>query len=356
MSYWREWLERNIGNMGKRSRENRRKRRIARHLGLVPETGEPWEGNWEIENGFNSVTNKGEGTVVYGGTAWNCRHETVRPVFKLGLATIYAGSCNNVDAQGASRFALKIVCSGTHLAPALKITMNEGARSMFGALSREIAAPCIALDWPDGGAPHVNKDQWRAIVAGVEKINGDVAVYCLGGHGRTGTALAILACLGGVAPDDRCPVEWLRSIYCHEAVETTPQVAYIEQMTGRKVTAKSSWSAGYGTGLQKFLPLSATGTTTQSSQLTRDEVARRLATREASDLNKPATVLIPADANASLKPDTKLGSLFSMEAGGRRGTPILNAAGDIIGWNFPEESVTEKEETESPWSKWGGEK
>jgi protein-tyrosine phosphatase len=72
---------------------------------------------------------------------------------------------------------------------------------------------------------------------------------CQGGHGRTGTALAILGCLLGVIPEGADPVVWVREHYCLEAVETSKQISYIEKITERKVkaTASSGWGQYGGT-------------------------------------------------------------------------------------------------------------
>jgi hypothetical protein len=48
-----------------------------------------------------------------------------------------------------------------------------------------------------------------------------VEVGCLGGHGRTGTALACLAILTGHPPGEA--VAWVRANYCADAVETAEQ-------------------------------------------------------------------------------------------------------------------------------------
>jgi protein-tyrosine phosphatase len=53
----------------------------------------------------------------------------------------------------------------------------------------------------------------------------DIEVGCLGGHGRTGTALACLAVLTGHPALDA--VAWVRSSYCTKAVETPEQEAFI---------------------------------------------------------------------------------------------------------------------------------
>jgi len=52
-----------------------------------------------------------------------------------------------------------------------------------------------------------------------------VEVGCLGGHGRTGTALAWLAILAGLDP--ATAVAWVRANYCPYAVETADQEAFV---------------------------------------------------------------------------------------------------------------------------------
>jgi protein-tyrosine phosphatase len=53
----------------------------------------------------------------------------------------------------------------------------------------------------------------------------DIEIGCLGGHGRTGTALACLAVLTGHPALDAAA--WVRSSYCAKAVETPQQEAFI---------------------------------------------------------------------------------------------------------------------------------
>jgi hypothetical protein len=52
-----------------------------------------------------------------------------------------------------------------------------------------------------------------------------VEVGCLGGHGRTGTALACLAVLTGTPPGEA--VAWVRAVYCEKAVETDEQREFV---------------------------------------------------------------------------------------------------------------------------------
>lgn len=54
-----------------------------------------------------------------------------------------------------------------------------------------------------------------------------VEVACLGGHGRTGTALACLAVLDGIGPDEA--VGYVRRHYRAAAVETPEQVEFVRR-------------------------------------------------------------------------------------------------------------------------------
>jgi protein-tyrosine phosphatase len=55
-----------------------------------------------------------------------------------------------------------------------------------------------------------------------------VEVGCVGGHGRTGTALACLAALSGKPAQEA--VAWVRTNYCSKAVETPEQGAFVASL------------------------------------------------------------------------------------------------------------------------------
>ncbi|PUB25506.1 protein-tyrosine phosphatase [Promicromonospora sp. AC04] len=55
-----------------------------------------------------------------------------------------------------------------------------------------------------------------------------VEIACGGGVGRTGTAMAVLAVMSGVAPDDA--VAWVRRNYHPRAVETRRQRRWVEDV------------------------------------------------------------------------------------------------------------------------------
>jgi protein-tyrosine phosphatase len=86
------------------------------------------------------------------------------------------------------------------------------------------------LDWPDFGVP----DDATQVVASLRFVleragaGERVELGCLGGHGRTGTALACLAILTGHPRGEA--VGWVRSNYCADAVETAEQELFVVEL------------------------------------------------------------------------------------------------------------------------------
>lgn len=86
---------------------------------------------------------------------------------------------------------------------------------------------CDHVDWPDFGLPGDPVRLLAALESLLERARADeqVEVGCLGGHGRTGTALACLAILAG--QQAATAVDWVRAAYCPLAVETAQQEAFV---------------------------------------------------------------------------------------------------------------------------------
>lgn len=80
---------------------------------------------------------------------------------------------------------------------------------------------------------------WNDLVAEAKSKEAlSVLVSCTGGHGRTGLVLTALAIAAGAVGHDEIdgkdldPVDWLRSVYCDQAVESNDQIGYLEQTFG----------------------------------------------------------------------------------------------------------------------------
>lgn len=109
---------------------------------------------------------------------------------------------------------------------------RDGAPPSFGLYLDERWRPPWShahVEWPDFGVPaDADLDGLRAALVDLlarARRGEAVEIGCLGGHGRTGTALGCLAVLAGVEPDDA--VAWVRANYCDQAVETPDQEAFV---------------------------------------------------------------------------------------------------------------------------------
>lgn len=88
------------------------------------------------------------------------------------------------------------------------------------------------LRWPDFRLP-ADRAEARAVLTEAWRRAADerVEIACGGGRGRTGTALACVAVLDGVAPEDA--VAYVRRHYDRHAVETPWQRAYVRRFGAR---------------------------------------------------------------------------------------------------------------------------
>ncbi|MGW2251627.1 protein-tyrosine phosphatase family protein [Kitasatospora sp. NPDC001660] len=85
--------------------------------------------------------------------------------------------------------------------------------------------------WPDFRLPADRADAAAAFREAWERCAGErVEVACLGGRGRTGTALARIAVLDGVPPAEA--VAYVRAHYSPHAVETPWQKRYVRRSAG----------------------------------------------------------------------------------------------------------------------------
>lgn len=83
------------------------------------------------------------------------------------------------------------------------------------------------VQWHDFRLPDSTDDAVTALREAYERAGEQrVEIACGGGIGRTGTALALLATMSGVAPEDA--VAWVRAHYHRRAVETRKQQRWIE--------------------------------------------------------------------------------------------------------------------------------
>jgi len=90
-------------------------------------------------------------------------------------------------------------------------------------------------------------------------VKGKAAIFCMGGHGRTGTALSALAQVSAYAPaiESGDIVTWVREVYCQDAVETQPQIDYLQRVL--KVATTATSSRGWGGSIRQTDPKGVEG-------------------------------------------------------------------------------------------------
>lgn len=110
----------------------------------------------------------------------------------------------------------------------------EGPDPEFGVYLLSRGPGATAWDarwvrWRDFGLPRSTGDAVAALrEAHARAATERVEIACGGGVGRTGTALAVLAIMSGVAVDDA--VEWVRDNYHPGAVETRRQRRWVSEV------------------------------------------------------------------------------------------------------------------------------
>lgn len=107
-------------------------------------------------------------------------------------------------------------------------------------LREEVAWPNEWLRWRDFWIP----SDRSAARAAFEEAHGRAAdgarveIVCSGGRGRTGTAIACIAQLGGVTAEDA--ITWTRANYGPYAVETPWQRQYVRRFLSRPTPPESN--------------------------------------------------------------------------------------------------------------------
>lgn len=157
-------------------------------------------------------------------------------VFNIGKVKIYAGG----ESRGVDISKADILIPGV---PHKELTLSGLTAKIFPNLAKcLVTRPVLPTACADGSAPRLFVFEWEAIIKDLLAIKEEkiALVWCVGGHGRTGTILAVL--YGLTHPNGGDPVVAIRKLYCKNVVETQIQIDYIQKMTGIKVAAKNSYA------------------------------------------------------------------------------------------------------------------
>ena len=143
--------------------------------------------------------------------------------------------------------------------PDKNIFLNEEAKKKFPELAKVfVSVPMVTIDWPDGESPPVPVETWKRFSEFLQEHNKDMdlLVMCLGGHGRTGTALAlILHFLELPQLDGRDVVEYVRDVYCRKAIETESQIEYLKKAGINTKATPSRAETGFSFGKWRYFEI-----------------------------------------------------------------------------------------------------
>jgi hypothetical protein len=134
------------------------------------------------------------------------------------------------DTVGLVRFPIGVAVRGRGLRDGLASGQQPtvGVYAL-GSPPVGLAWETIWIDWPDFRLPRSRTDAVATLRTMLKRAETErVEVCCHGGQGRTGTSLAVMAVLSGVAPADA--VDWVRSNYRPHAVETPGQRRWVRSL------------------------------------------------------------------------------------------------------------------------------
>jgi hypothetical protein len=126
------------------------------------------------------------------------------------------------------------------------------AKGFIASTSTYEGYPELVIEWPDGKVPDVTRKDWFKLIEDLKVFDGRILIHCMGGHGRTGTLLVILASLGKAVKGDA--VKWVRENYCKKTIETQCQIEYLKKEMHIK-TSEGPRYVPYVPTIQPMTPL-----------------------------------------------------------------------------------------------------
>ena len=182
---------------------------------------------WKLKNGtvpkqpvgYNYDASGKPFVSEYSGVWAKCWH---KPTHVINGRTwgVWAGTKSDCMSTALDYDVLLNVSNGFNVVPQHDIPF-KWARKYSETQTKE-----IMLDWPDQDAPIINPLFWKDLIKQLETNRQKMLIFCIGGHGRTGTAIAclLIAAFGWTAQQAK---DWVWTNYCKEAIETLVQENYL---------------------------------------------------------------------------------------------------------------------------------
>ncbi len=252
-------------------------------------------------------------------------HQGPRKVLEIGKTVIWAGSETKVWRRRDWDLVISL-CRGAVDKSDVLTTNKLGDELLPMRLKKIPEVPRLIMDWSDRDAGPVTKRFWDDLVVFLKSKPLKVGLHCQGGHGRTGTALAILAAKGTGLTKKKDPVAYIRDRYCDKAAETNTQLDYIEEMTGYKVKVGPSdklGPLGAAHGAESHYPSAGAGMLPLESIHNATDTANPLAAAQGAGM-------LPAAVGASLKDTYFQGASDKLTKALSKAEAAEEAVGNVI--------------------------
>jgi hypothetical protein len=181
----------------------------------------------------SSLKQSVQGTLIPNTTTYiKCAHKPHNGGIKFGNRLVYGASGNECQ-DYAHTVDFIVDCADNIRAHTNPLSLVLCDPSFLTKLSDHILqpAPTLKIKWPDRGVPALTFAFWPALYDSLPDAEGKnkTMVACIGGHGRTGTALACLylAHQKGKATAKQA-ISFIREHHCSKAIESIDQEDYIE--------------------------------------------------------------------------------------------------------------------------------
>lgn len=167
----------------------------------------------------------GSSASLYGLQGWSfplCPHRPQCVLKGQSGWSVWAGAEDDC-LQNMGTFQLLLNLTGTSVLSRHNVPVPE-----LRHWDEPAVLPEIVLNWPDMGVVSLPRKFWEDVIAHLTITQRKMLVFCVGGHGRTGTALACLMVVCGWTSEDA--IAWIRANYCRRAIESLEQERYIRKI------------------------------------------------------------------------------------------------------------------------------
>ena len=188
-----------------------------------------------IDDEFPSLEDRAYGSSALGFDDEPRCHHSIKQVFKVGDMAVCAAAERLIKLESIEEpKAVLLNCLGS----ALRQFRSPRVKAPKGWESLEDTAPTfpeIVIDWTDYSSPPVGPEFWAKLIEVCKKKEiKQMVVFCMGSHGRTGTALAALLLANRDYTDPDEAIEFVRENHCRKSVESSSQIDYLIKCAGQK--------------------------------------------------------------------------------------------------------------------------